>query len=101
MNNDRLTQIIKAAAEDLVALADEHQDDILSGIHKITTEAQMHDQEKVKVKLNYSITLDLGNNSQKHVLGWTVAHKVEAERRLPNPDGSVDQDLPFGDDDQQ
>lgn len=85
MNHTRLQSIIQAASEDLIALAEEHEDDILHGIHAITQEAHNNDQEKVKVRLNFAIILDLGEDKQTSALSWTVSHKVEAEHRLPDP----------------
>lgn len=78
MSNSKLEAIASKAAESLQALMAEGEKDIQNAI------IEAGDGEKIR--LAFSITLDLEKNKQIHSLAWSVKHRLDEEIEIPDPD---------------
>lgn len=85
MKTEQLKAIINKSAFNLVALGEECEIDIIKIIHQAAEEAQMHDKEKVKVKLSYSIVIDIGSNKLSNSLSFSTKQQRVIDEEIPNP----------------
>lgn len=85
MKTEQLKAIINKSAYNLVALGEECENDIIKSIHQAAEEAQMHDKEKVRVKLSYSIVIDIGSNKLSNSLSFSTKQQRSVDVEIPNP----------------
>lgn len=91
--NLKLAAIGAKAAEDLKAYMKEHEEKILEAQYNATQEAQ-DNEEKLKFKLGFSITLDLEKDTMETALTWGCRFKASSTANIPDPDQA---DLPLED----
>lgn len=78
-----LKAIAQCAADDLPNLVEGVEDEILEAIHHAAADS---DDGAVTFNLKYTIKMNLGKSTQTNTLGWSVSHKTESIRYLPDPD---------------
>lgn len=82
--NQKFSSIADKSSEVLKALMTEAQASILDTWAQVEAEA-LDAETQPKLKLGFSITLDLSADSITHALSWSVRRKVEAACSIPDP----------------
>jgi|GEM_PF-4959538 len=79
--NTLLASIANQAADDLKALISEGNDDILTAIHKMQSEAQAQDA-KPKFALGFKIAWDMDAGTYSCDLSWTLKQSLSTSHQL-------------------
>jgi hypothetical protein len=82
--NALLASIATQAAEDLKSLIAEGNDDILTAIHKMQSEAQAQDA-KPKFALGFKIAWDMDAGTYSCDLSWTLKQSLSTSHQLDDP----------------
>lgn len=94
MKNTKLKAIAERAASDLAGLLNDGEDKILEAWRE--AEEQAGDDEHPKLKLGYTVTLDLDKNHMESVLSFGIKYKLSCDSEIPDPNQVK---LPLDDDD--
>jgi len=86
MKSNQLRAIAARAAENLVKLIEENEDEILNDISAVSEEAQNQEADKIGIGLAHSITNNLTPKALTESLSWNVRKKLEVTQALPDPD---------------
>lgn len=86
MKSNQLLAIAKTAADNLVKLIEENQDEILADIAAVSEEAQNQEADKIVFSLGHTIKLNLTQQALTQALSWSVKKKLETCQALPDPD---------------
>ena len=86
MKSNQLLAIARTAAENLVALIEENQEEILLDIAAVSEEAQNQEADKIVFSLAHAIKINLTGKSLTDSLSWSVRKKLEVCQSLPDPD---------------
>ena len=86
MKSIQLRAIAQTAAENLVKLIEENEDEILRDITAVSEEAQNQEADKIVFSLGHTIKLDLTRKSLTESLAWNVRKKLEVCQSLPDPE---------------
>ena len=82
--NDKLASIAAAACTDLAALIRDGEKRILEAWAACEEEAR-DNEAKPKMKLGFSITLDLEADKMQTELSFGVRHKLTHDQSIPDP----------------
>ena len=86
MKSTQLLAIAKVAAENLVKLIEENQDEILLDIQAASEEAQNQEADKIVFSLAHSIKINITQKALTESLSWSLRKKLEVNQSLPDPD---------------
>jgi len=86
MKSNQLRAIAARAAENLVKLIEENEDDILNDISAVSEEAQNQEADKIVFALSHGIKINLTQKALVESLSWNVRKKLEVCQNLPDPD---------------
>jgi len=86
MKSNQLLAIANRAAENLVKLIEENQDEILRDISAASEEAQNQEADKIVFSLAHSIKINLTQKALTESLSWSLRKKLEVNQTLPDPD---------------
>lgn len=86
MKSNQLLAIARTAAENLVKLIEENQDEILRDIAAVSEEAQNQEADKIVFALGHAIKINLTQQALTQALSWSVKKKLETSQALPDPD---------------
>jgi len=86
MKSSQLLAIARTAADNLVKLIEENQDEILLDIQAVSEEAQNQEADKIVFSLGHTIKINLTQKSLSEALSWSVRKKLEVCQSLPDPD---------------
>ena len=84
MTNPLLDQIANKASQDLLDLIHEGNDDILTAIHKATSEAQLQ-ETKPKFILGFKIVVDLEKSTFDCDLAWSLKQSLSVSHTIDDP----------------
>lgn len=79
-----LQSLIERSQPKLAALLTEASDEIDAALVAAASEAQAQ-ETKAKLRINYSMTINMDANSYDYALGFSVAHKLTASETIPDP----------------
>jgi hypothetical protein len=82
--NALLEQIANHASDDLKALIESGNDDILTAIHKVETEAQLQEQSP-KFNLSFKISVDLDKSTFDCDLSWSLKQTLSVSHQIEDP----------------
>ena len=82
--NALLEQIANHASDDLKALIESGNDDILTAIHKVETEAQFQEQSP-KFNLSFKISVDLDKSTFDCDLSWSLKQTLSVSHQIEDP----------------
>jgi hypothetical protein len=82
--NALLEQIANHASDDLKALIESSNDDILTAIHKVETEAQLQEQSP-KFNLSFKISVDLDKSTFDCDLSWSLKQTLSVSHQIEDP----------------
>lgn len=88
-----LQSLIERSQPKLAALLTESSDEIESALVAAASEAQAQ-ETKAKLRINYSMTINMDSNSYDYALGFSVAHKLTDSEAIPDPNQA---ELPMDD----
>ena len=80
----KLQAIADQAAKTLVALVQDGEKDILKAWTACLEEAQVQEQAP-KLRLSFTITLDLDKDQAEHDLSFGIRHRLSAVATIPDP----------------
>ena len=86
MKSNQLLAIARLAADNLVKLIEENQDEILTDIQAASEEAQNQEADKIVFSLGHTIKINLTSKSLAESLSWSLRKKLEVNQALPDPD---------------
>lgn len=86
MKSNQLLAIARTAAENLVKLIEENQDEILRDIAAVSEEAQNQEADKIVFSLAHAIKINLTKKELSEALSWNVKKKLECVQTLPDPE---------------
>jgi len=86
MKSNQLRAIARIAADNLVKLIEENEEEILNDIAAVAEEAQNQEADKIVFSLAHGIKLDLTRKNLTESLKWNVSKKLETCQALPDPD---------------
>lgn len=92
--NPKLEAIAQCAAADLLKYFTEGEQEILDAWNAVESESQVQETKPV-FKLGFAITLDIEGYTMQTALAWSVKHKLDGSRTMPDPDQPQ---LPMGED---
>lgn len=84
----KLQAIADQAAQNLKALVTEGEKDILKAWAACLEEAQVQEQ-KPKLRLAFTITLDLEKDQAEHDLTFGIRHRLSAVASIPDPNQTL------------
>ena len=82
--NPLLKSIAEQAAQDLIALIEEGNDDILAAIHKMQAESQLQ-ETKPKFALGFKIVWDMDKATYDCDLSWTLKQSLSTSHQIEDP----------------
>jgi hypothetical protein len=82
--NALLEQIANHASDDLKALIESGNDDILTAIHKVESEAQLQEQSP-KFNLSFKISVDLDKSTFDCDLSWSLKQTLSVSHQIEDP----------------
>lgn len=86
MKSNQLRAIAARAAQNLVKLIEENEDEILNDISAVSEEAQSQEADKIVFSLAHAIKINLTQKALTESLSWNVRKKLEVTQSLPDPD---------------
>ena len=82
--NALLEQIANHASDDLKSLIESGNDDILTAIHKVESEAQLQEQSP-KFNLSFKISVDLDKSTFDCDLSWSLKQTLSVSHQIEDP----------------
>jgi hypothetical protein len=86
MKTNQLLAIARTAADNLVKLIEENQEEILRDIAAVSEEAQNQEADKIVFSLAHAIKINITGKALTDSLSWSVKKKLETTQALPDPD---------------
>lgn len=86
MKTNQLLAIARTAADNLVKLIEENQDEILRDIDAASEEAQNQEADKIVFSLAHNIKINLTQKALTESLSWSLRKKLEVNQTLPDPE---------------